>query len=222
MRKQTIKKAGIVVGLSLLAISAHQVVSSASVLQRLSYPLQAQTPSDTPAQPATEPQTEEPIQAPYVPTPQVVVDKMLEMAAVGPNDLVYDLGSGDGRVVITAAQKFGTRGIGIEIDPELIALANENAAAAGVSDRVQFREQDLFATDFSDATVVTLYLLQDMNLRLRPILLRQLKPGTRIISHSYTMGDWKPEDTEVVQGPSKLHIIYKWTVPEVVPPELLQ
>lgn len=181
--------------------------------------LSGQAPS-TPVEPAT-PETEDPLDAPYVPTPQVVVDRMLAMAEVGADDVVYDLGSGDGRVVITAAQHFGARGVGIEIDPQLVAEARANAEAAGVSDRVQFRQEDLFTADLSEATVVTLYLLPEVNLRLRPLLLSQLKPGTRIISHSFDLGDWEPEEVEVVRGPHKLHILYKWTVPEVVPPELL-
>jgi SAM-dependent methyltransferase len=221
MEKQTLKKAGtIAAGIALFAIPGYQLVSFAAAHTEKSIFVQAQATLPEPSPSAT-PESEEPLEAPYVPTPQVVVDQMLAMAEMGPNDVIYDLGSGDGRVVITAAQKFGARGIGIEIDPELVAQATANAQAAGVSDRVQFREEDLFTADFRDATVVTLYLLPDVNLRLRPILLTQLKPGTRIISHSFNMGDWEPEEVEVVRGPSKLHILYKWTVPEVVPPELL-
>lgn len=228
MKKHILGKAGaIVVGMVLLPVCGDRLMSAAAARSGIVTQAQA-TPRSVPqstleeATPqAEETQSEEPLEAPYVPTPQVVVDKMLEMANVGPDDLVYDLGSGDGRVVITAAQKLGARGVGLEIDPELVAQATANAQAAGVSDRVQFREADIFAADFRDATVVTLYLLPEVNLRLRPILLTQLKPGTRIISHSFDMGDWKPEDIEVVRGPSKLHILYKWTVPEVVPPELL-
>lgn len=163
---------------------------------------------------------EEPLQAPYVPTPQVVVDRMLEMAEVDADDVIYDLGSGDGRLVITAAQRFGARGVGIEIEPDLVEQATVNAEAAGVADRVEFRQQDLFQTDFSNATVVTLYLLPEVNLQLRPLLFEQLQPGTRIISHSFDMGDWEPEETEVVQGPQKLHIIYKWTIPAEIPENL--
>ncbi|MBD3885585.1 class I SAM-dependent methyltransferase [Phormidium tenue FACHB-886] len=159
---------------------------------------------------------QEPLDAPYVATPQVVVDRMLELAKVGPEDIVYDLGSGDGRVVITAAKQFGARGVGIEIDPELVQQATANAQAAGVADRVQFRQQDLFQTDFSEATVVTLYLLPEVNLRLRPVLLQQLKPGTRIISHGFDMGEWQPEETVVVPA-DRLRILYKWTVPTQIP-----
>ena len=109
------------------------------------------------------------------------------------DDVIYDLGSGDGRIVITAAQKFGTRGVGVDINPERVQEANANAQKAGVTDLVEFRQQDLFTTDLSEATVVTLYLLPDINLKLRPQLLQQLKPGTRIVSHDFNMGEWKPE-----------------------------
>lgn len=147
---------------------------------------------------------------PYVPTPEPVVEKMLELAKVGPNDLVYDLGSGDGRIVIAAAKKHGARGIGVDIDPERVREARENAKAAGVTDRVQFREGDLFKMDLSGATVVTLYLLPDVNMKLRPKLLKELKPGTRIVSHSFDMGDWAPEQKVQVEG----RTIYYWTIPE--------
>jgi hypothetical protein len=226
MNKQALRKAGTIIGgIALLAVPGYQVGSFAAAQAGRIIPVQALTTPGEAAPQAEgsqeESQSEEPLEAPYVPTPQVVVDQMLAMADIGPDDVIYDLGSGDGRVVITAAQQFGARGVGIEIDAELVAQATANAQAAGVSDQVQFREEDLFTADFRDATVVTLYLLPDVNLRLRPILLTQLKPGTRIISHSFDMGDWKPEEIEVVRGPSKLHILYKWTVPEVVPPELL-
>lgn len=157
------------------------------------------------------------LDVPYVPTPPEVVDEMLRLAEVGPDDRLYDLGSGDGRIVITAAERFGTRGIGIDIDPERVEEANANAEAANVTDLVEFREQDLFETDFSDATVVTLYLLSEVNLRLRPRLLQELEPGTRIVSHAFNMGDWEPEAVVDVDG----RMVYYWTVPEEVPPELL-
>ncbi len=146
---------------------------------------------------------------PFVPTPDEVVEKMLEVAKVGKNDVLYDLGSGDGRIPITAAKKYGTRGVGIDIDPQRIKEANENAKQAGVTDKVKFVQQDLFTTDFSDATVVTLYLLPDINLRLRPKLLKDLKPGTRIVSHSFDMGDWKPKQTLSVNG----RTVYYWVIP---------
>ena len=145
----------------------------------------------------------------FVPTPQPVVDAMLEVAGVGPGDVVYDLGSGDGRIVIAAAQKFGIRGVGIDIDPRRIVEARQNAEAAGVSDKVEFLNQDLFEADFSDATVISLYLLPDLNLKLRPKLM-QLAPGTRIVSHSFDMGDWKPEKVVNVDG----RVVYFWVVPE--------
>lgn len=232
MQKQAMQRKGILIlGISLIAVPGQSTISSMAphahqasqvlISQQVEWlHIPSSQSQSIPAEPVIA-QAEEPLEAPYVPTPQVVVDRMLAMAAVGADDVVYDLGSGDGRVVITAAQQLGARGVGIEIDSELVAQAQANAESAGVSDRVQFRQEDLFTTDFSDATVVTLYLLPEVNLHLRPLLLTQLKPGTRIISHSFDMGDWKPEDVEVVRGPSKLHILYKWTVPEVVPPELL-
>jgi len=146
----------------------------------------------------------------YIPTPQPVVNEMLRLANVQSTDVVYDLGSGDGRIVITAAQKVGARGIGIDIDPQRIQEATQNAQKAGVSDRVEFRQEDLFQTDFSEATVVTLYLLPELNLRLRPKLLQELKPGTRIVSHAFDMGDWKPE--RIVQVDDRF--VYYWVVPE--------
>lgn len=150
---------------------------------------------------------------PYVPTPQSVVEAMLKLANVTKKDTVYDLGCGDGRIVITAAKKYGARGIGIDISPERIAEANENAQKSKVTDKVKFVQGDLFKTDFSDATVVTLYLLNSVNLRLRPKLLSELKPGTRIVSHAFNMGEWKPEKTVTVDG----NTIYFWTVPEKKP-----
>jgi SAM-dependent methyltransferase len=148
----------------------------------------------------------------YVPTRQEVVDAMLELADVNDDDIVYDLGCGDGRIVITAAKEYGATGVGIDIDPERIKEANENARKAKVTDKVKFRTGNLFETDFSEASVVTLYLLTSLNLKLRPILLSQLKPGTRIVSHSFSMGDWEPEQTIYVNGST----IYFWIVPEDV------
>jgi SAM-dependent methyltransferase len=164
---------------------------------------------------AQEPQPEVRRDVPYVPTPQEVVDEMLKMANVGKNDVVYDLGCGDGRLVVTAVKKFGAkRGVGVDIDPQRIRESDENARAAGVADRVKFVVQDLFKTDIREATVVTLYLLPDVNLRLRPKLLSDLKPGTRIVSHAFDMGDWQPEKTASVDG----RMIYFWTVPATKPP----
>ena len=143
----------------------------------------------------------------YVPTPQEVVDAMLRLAKVTKDDIVYDLGSGDGRIPITAAQKYGARGIGFDINPVRIAEANANLKAAGVGDKVRFVEADLFQQDLGEATVITLYLLPSLNLKLRPTLWK-LKPGTRIVSHSFDMGDWKPEAQETIDG----RTIYFWTV----------
>jgi ubiquinone/menaquinone biosynthesis C-methylase UbiE len=145
----------------------------------------------------------------YVPTPQSVVEAMLELAAVKPNDVVYDLGSGDGRIVITAAKKYGARGVGIEIDEALVKEATENAAASGVSDRVRFVTQDLFKADIGDASVVTLYLLQSINERLRPKLVRELKPGTRVVSHVFNMGPEWPPQKELMVAPNR---IFMWTI----------
>lgn len=146
----------------------------------------------------------------FVPTPQEVVDAMLKMAKVTKNDVIYDLGSGDGRIPITAAKVYGARAIGIDIDPVRVSEANANAKAAGVTDKVKFLNQDLFATDISEATVVTLYLLPQLNVKLIPKLMKELKPGTRIVSHAFDMGDWKPEQTQSIEG----RTIYYWTIPK--------
>jgi len=145
----------------------------------------------------------------YVPTANDTVDQMLRLAQVTNKDIVYDLGCGDGRIVIMAVQKYGARGVGIDIDPQRIAEARENAKKAGVTDKVRFVEADLFESDISEATVVTLYLLTRLNLKLRPKLQAELKPGTRIVSHAFDMGDWKPEKTEAGGATS----IYLWRVP---------
>ena len=145
----------------------------------------------------------------FVPTPNDVVNKMLEMARVTAKDVVYDLGCGDGRIVITASQKFGARGVGIDIDPQRIKEARQNASRGKVTDRVKFVEGDLFEADISEATVVTLYLLTELNLKLRPKLMKDLRPGTRVVSHAFSMGDWKPERTETVDGSS----VYLWRIP---------
>lgn len=145
----------------------------------------------------------------FVPTPNDVVDKMLELAAVTPDDRVYDLGCGDGRIVITAAQRYGAHGVGIDIDPRRIAEANENARKAGVIDRVRFIEADLFEANIRDATVVTLYLLTRLNAKLKPKLLQELRPGTRVVSHAFDMGDWEPERKEFVGASA----VYLWRIP---------
>jgi precorrin-6B methylase 2 len=146
----------------------------------------------------------------FVPTPQDVVDAMLKVAKVGKGDVLYDLGSGDGRIPITAAQKYGiARGIGIDINPERIKEANENLRKARVGDRVRFVNADLFESDLRDATVITLYLLPALNLKLLPKLLKEVKPGTRVVSHAFDMGSWRPEQTLKVGTRS----VYFWTIP---------
>jgi SAM-dependent methyltransferase len=149
------------------------------------------------------------LDVPYVPTPQVVVDKMLEMGKVKKGDMLYDLGCGDGRIVVTAAKQHGARGVGVDIDPNRIREAKQNAKEAGVEDRVEFRRGNLFEADFSPASVVTLYLLPDINRKLRPQLWRQLKVGTRVVSHAFDMGEeWPPERTERVENST----LYAWTI----------
>jgi len=147
---------------------------------------------------------------PYVPTPPDVVETMLKLGEVKKGDILYDLGCGDGRIVVMAAQKFGARGTGVDIDPERIKEAEENARQAGVSDRAHFILKNLFEADFHDATVVTLYLLPDVNLKLRPKLLKDLKVGTRIVSHQFDMGEWKPDK----QIQLDWRTLYLWTVTE--------
>ena len=151
---------------------------------------------------------------PFVESPQPVVDRMLEVADVSENDVVYDLGSGDGRIPITAARDYGARGIGIEIKPDLVRRARENAQEAGVSDLVEFRQGDLFEADISDATVVTLYLLPSVNLELRPKLFRELEPGTRVVSHDFDMDEWEPDTTIEASGGDT---VYRWVIPEEIP-----
>jgi len=149
-----------------------------------------------------------PGEVPYVPTPQNVVEAMLELGGIQSSDIVYDLGCGDGRIVVTAAQKFKARGTGIDINPVRIKEAQENARKNGVTDRVRFLEQNLFDADVHEASLVTLYLLPDVNMRLRPILLKQLKTGTRIVSHAFDMGDWKPDKEIKLDG----RTLYLWNV----------
>lgn len=149
--------------------------------------------------------------APFVPTPQDVVERMLELAAVTKDDVVYDLGCGDGRLVITAAKKYGARGVGIDIDPERIAESQANAKAAGVEHLVTFQLQDALTADVTPATVVTLYLLSSSNLKLRPLLTRQLRPGARIVSHAFSMGDWQPDKVETfTDANGSTRTIYLW------------
>jgi SAM-dependent methyltransferase len=157
-------------------------------------------------------------EVPFVVTPDNVTREMLKLADVKPGDHVIDLGSGDGRIVIVAASQFGATGLGVEIVPDLVAKSRENARRAGVADKVEFRVQDLFETDLSRATVITMYLLPEVNLQLRPRLLA-LRPGTRIVSHDWDMGDWKPDRVVTVDVPDKpigrekLSRLYLWTVP---------
>ena len=145
----------------------------------------------------------------FVPTPGDIVETMLRMAGVSRKDTVYDLGCGDGRIVITAAQRHGARGVGIDIDPERVAEATENVRKAGVADRVKIIQGDLFEADIGPATVVTLYLLSELNLKLRPKLLRELNPGARVVSHAFSMGDWKPARMEEIAGTT----VYLWRIP---------
>lgn len=150
------------------------------------------------------------LDVPYVPTPQSVVDEMLRLGEVKKGDYLIDLGSGDGRIVISAARDHGATGVGIDLNPERIQEANANARAAGVEDKVEFRQGDLFEQDLSKADVVTLYLLPSVNEKLKPKLLRELRPGARVVSHSFDMGDWQPDKTVEVDGRS----IYLWVIPE--------
>ncbi len=145
---------------------------------------------------------------PFVPSPQEVVEKMIDLGGVKKGDVVYDLGSGDGRIVIAAAKK-GARAIGFEIDGDLLKQSRENIRAAGVQDSAEIRQQDILTVDLSPASVVTMYLLPDVNMKLRPNLLSQLKPGSRVVSHSFDMGDWKPDKVERVDG----RTIYLWIIP---------
>lgn len=197
---------GLVAGVSLTGIGV-------ACTQQRDFQADAQTSPTGTQQSQTQAPTRSP-DVPYVPTPEAVVDEMLKIAKVNSNDVVYDLGSGDGRIPIAAVQKYNARrAIGVDINPERVQEANQNAQQANVTDRVEFRQQDLFETDLREASVVTLYLLPEVNLRLRPKLLSELKPGTRIVSHAFDMGDWKPERVVNVDG----RTVYYWTVPEKVP-----
>lgn len=185
------------VGLGALVLGAAPALAqkdSASRVEELYF-----SPSQTPV-----------LDVPYVPTPQPVVDEMLRLGKVKKGDFVIDLGSGDGRIVISAARDHGARGMGVDLNPERIQEANANAKAAGVTDKVEFRQGDLFEQDLSKADVVTLYLLPSVNERLKPKLLRELRPGTRVVSHSFDMGDWQPTQTVQVEG----RTVYLWIIPE--------
>jgi SAM-dependent methyltransferase len=160
---------------------------------------------------------------PYVPTTEPAVREMLKLAKVTKNDVLYDLGCGDGRIVITAAKEYGTRGVGIDIDPKRVAEARENAKAAGVEHLVRFEEKDLFVADFREATVVTLFLLPRINLQLRPKLMKDLKPGTRVVSNTFDMGDWKAErEVNLEEGFDEEYSglsqkFFLWTIPAPKP-----
>jgi SAM-dependent methyltransferase len=150
---------------------------------------------------------------PYVPTPQEVVERMLDLAQVKKGDVVYDLGSGDGRIVVTAAKKYGVKAVGFEIDPQRIKESHENIKKAGVENLVEIRQQDIRTVDLSPATVLTMYLLPEVNLMIRPNIWKQMKPGSRIVSHDFDMGDWKPLKTENIKdGSSWDHTLYLWHV----------
>lgn len=189
---------------------AHATLATAATL---GLSLAATSHGATPVQPMEE--------VPFIVTPDNVTLAMLEIARVGPQDTMIDLGSGDGRIVITAARRFGARGLGVEIVPDLVQRSRENAIKAGVADRAEFREQDLFKTDLSPYSVITMYLLQEVNLALRPLLLK-LKPGTRLVSHDWHMGDWQPDRTLTLDVPDKpvgrdkLSRVHLWVVPAPV------
>ncbi|MGH6611873.1 MAG: SAM-dependent methyltransferase, partial [Burkholderiaceae bacterium] len=193
-----------------------RAVTLVSLLQCIAFTACAQTAVQQPQQPSAPAPASAPakeLRAPdvmFVPTPYEVVEAMLNVAKVGKGDVLYDLGSGDGRIPIMAAQKYNIeRGVGIDINPERIKEAQAAAKTAGVTNRVRFTNADLFETDISDATVVTLYLLPALNLKLLPKLLKDLKPGTRIVSHAFDMGTWKPEQALNIGGRS----VYYWTTP---------
>ncbi len=170
--------------------------------------------AQAPPQPAQPPKPAP--EVPYLPTTQVAVEAMLKLAGVTSDDVVYDLGCGDGRIVITAAKLYGARGVGIDIDPQRIREANENAKKAGVESLVRFEENDLFKANIREASVVTLFLLTSVNERLRPKLLRELRSGTRVVSNSFKMGDWKPDKEFTVDNPDEGYFsrkLYLWTIP---------
>jgi SAM-dependent methyltransferase len=162
---------------------------------------------------ATEAPQEITLDVPYVPSPQPVVDEMLRICEVKKDDLLFDLGCGDGRIVITAAQRFGCRGVGIDLNPLRIKESKENATKAEVNSLVNFYEQDLFKTDFHEATVLTLYLLSSVNLKLRPKILSELRPGTRVVSHNYGMSEWQADKTTSVVVNETTHTVYFWVIP---------
>ncbi len=169
-------------------------------------------PTRTAQQPAAQPQRAPDV--PYQPSTMDVVQVMLNLGRVGATDMVYDLGCGDGRIVIAAVRERGARGVCVDIDPQRIAEARENARRAGVDDRIRFLTQDLFLTDIRDASAVMLFLWPEVNRALRPKLLRELKPGTRVVSHWHDMGDWRPQETVRVSSGGRERPIYLWTIPQ--------
>ena len=184
------------IGFGIFALAGLLTLASSSTLQELQWPQYRG------------------YDVPYVPTPPEVVAEMLGLAGVKAGDILYDLGCGDGRIVIAAAKRFGIKAVGIDIDPVRITESNENAETAGVTGKVKFIQQNLFEADFRDATVVTMYLLTSVNRRLRPKLLAELKPGTRLVSHSFDMSEWKPDKTSVVTTSyDDRRVIYFWIVP---------
>ena len=186
------------------------LVLSMAMVAGLSCSTGASTSNSTEVQaPASPVQTERRPDVIFVPTREAVIEAMLDAAKVGPDDIVYDLGCGDGRIVAAAAKR-GARAVGIDIDPQRIKEANANAAQNGVTGKVQFRQEDLFEADIREATVVTLYLLPSLNVKLRPRLMEMLRPGTRIVSHDFDMGDWQPDETIAVDGKT----VYLWTIPK--------
>lgn len=181
---------------------------SVALVAGLSCSTGASTADDEVQAPASPIQTERRPDVIFVPTRETVIEAMLDAAKVGPDDIVYDLGCGDGRIVVAAAKR-GAQAVGIDIDPERIKEARANAEQNGVTGKVDFRQEDLFEADIREATVVTLYLLPSLNVKLRPRLMEMLRPGTRIVSHDFDMGDWAPEQTIAVDGKT----VYLWTIP---------
>jgi ribosomal protein L11 methylase PrmA len=188
------------------------VVTAASLAAGLAAAPSIAFETNSPYRQLAQAQPRKPAQQPdviFVPTPHEVVEDMLRLANVRKGDILYDLGSGDGRIAIAAAKRYGIRAVGIDIDPERIREATENARKAGVSNLVEFRQEDLFKADFREATVITLYLLPDLNVKLRARLWEEMKPGTRIVSHQFDMGTWKPEKRLESNG----RVVYFWTIP---------
>jgi SAM-dependent methyltransferase len=210
MPRLALLRAGAVAVLAALAAAAPAQQSAAGA------PGTARATHVAQAAPAAAPPAQAPLRRPdvrYEPSEQAIVDIMLRMGEVGAGDVVYDLGCGDGRIVIAAARERKARGVCVDIDPQRIAESRANARRAGVEDRIAFRNEDLLATDLREATVVMLFLSPDLNLRLRPRLLKELAPGTRVVSHWHDMGDWKPEKVERARGDGRARNIYLWRIP---------